>query len=82
MCEVCQDPWKPYIFKQYIQFAIDFERHAELCQCPNCGTLYEVFGEERLRPRKVTVEEARTLFPVLSSDGFRLRPSRQAGIKG
>src|SRR5215469_1411331 len=34
MCDLCRDSWKPWIHRQYVQLARDFERHAELCKRP------------------------------------------------
>ena len=63
MCDLCSDSWRPYINHRYIKLAIDYERHAFLCQCPQCGSLYEVFPEELIAPQEVTREEARAKFP-------------------
>jgi hypothetical protein len=63
MCGLCRDPWQPWIHKQYIQLACDFERHAELCQCPQCRSLYEVFPEDQAPPNELTEDEARARFP-------------------
>jgi hypothetical protein len=63
MCGLCQDSWAPWIHEQYIHLARDFERHVELCQCPVCESLYEVFPEDKAAPRELTTEEARARFP-------------------
>lgn len=59
-CESCADST---FYHQLDQLAIDFERHAFLVRCPDCGSLHEVFPEERRPAREVTVDEARALFP-------------------
>jgi hypothetical protein len=63
MCDLCRDSWAPWIHERYIQLARDFDRHAELCQCPQCGSLYEVFPEDKAPPKELTVDEARERFP-------------------
>jgi len=63
MCDLCRDSWQPWIHKQYIELARDFERHAELCECPQCGSLYEVFPEDKAPPKEITKEEGRKRFP-------------------
>jgi hypothetical protein len=63
MCDLCQDPWVPWINKQYIHLARDFDRHADLCQCPVCGSLYEVFPEEKAAPKELTTGQAQARFP-------------------
>lgn len=62
-CDLCNDAWLPYINRQYIRLASDAERHAELCQCPRCGSLYQVFPEDLTVPAKLTLEQVRRLFP-------------------
>ena len=59
-CETCADPT---VYHRLDQLAIDFERHAFLLRCPTCGTLYEVFPEEKIPARELTADEARSLFP-------------------
>lgn len=60
-CDFCKDAWLHY--RKLTELAKDFERHALLLQCPKCGTLYELFPEERGMPRELTEEEERALFP-------------------
>jgi hypothetical protein len=62
-CDLCQDTWLPYIRRQYLRLAVDFDRHAELCQCPQCGSLYEVFPEDLTSPARLTVEQSRQRYP-------------------
>lgn len=62
-CGLCHNAWLPYIRRQYLRLAVDFGRHAELCQCPQCGSLYEVFPEDRTAPARLTVEQSRQLYP-------------------
>jgi hypothetical protein len=63
MCDLCRDSWEPWINNQYIQLAQDLDRHAELSQCPRCGSLYEVFPEDKALPKELTKDEARKRFP-------------------
>ncbi len=60
-CAECADPLNVYFTTKAL--GINIERHSALYRCPACGTLYEVFPEERVRPREVSQDEARALFP-------------------
>ncbi len=62
-CGLCHEAWLPYVHGQYIRLADDIDRHAELCQCPECGSLYEVFPEDLAAPVRLTVEQGRQHYP-------------------
>jgi hypothetical protein len=63
MCELCRNSWDLIFSRRYIELAVDFERHARLCQCPQCGALYELFWEDKAPPKEISVDEARARFP-------------------
>jgi hypothetical protein len=60
-CDFCVNAWP--VYSRLTELAKDFERHALLLRCPQCGTLYEIFPEERGVPQAITEDEARQRFP-------------------
>lgn len=63
MCDMCRDSWAPWVNKKYVELASDFERRAELCMCPGCGELCEIFPDDLTPPSAITQEEAIQRFP-------------------
>jgi hypothetical protein len=63
MCDLCRNSWDLVIDQKHIELAIDFERHAVLGQCPQCGALFEIIWEFRAAPKEISVDEARARFP-------------------
>ena len=63
MCDLCRSSWDFVVDERHIELAIDFERHAVLGQCPQCGALYEIFWEDKAPPKEISVDEARARFP-------------------
>lgn len=62
-CELCKDPWELYFSHKYVELAQNYELHSFLMKCEKCGDLYHVVPEDRKPPRRLTVEEARELYP-------------------
>lgn len=60
-CELCSETWP--VYGTLTELAKDFDRHALLLRCPECGSLYEVFPEERGMPELLTEKQARERFP-------------------
>jgi len=60
-CPKCADPLAVYYSTNSL--GMNLERHSVLYRCPFCGTLFEVFPEERVLPREITNHQARERFP-------------------
>lgn len=59
-CRRCTDP---ELYVRLDRLADDFPRHAALFRCPRCGSLYELFPEEKRPATELTEAEARARFP-------------------
>jgi uncharacterized Zn finger protein len=59
-CERCADPTTYHPLEQ---LAVDSERHSFLLRCPRCGSLHELFPEEKQPARELTPAEARAHYP-------------------
>lgn len=59
-CGGCADP---ELYFRLDRLADDIPRHAALFRCPQCGSLYELFPEEKRAATELTEAEARSRFP-------------------
>lgn len=60
-CSICSAPWK--LFFDGEEIGANLERYSFLIRCPKCGRFYESYGFGKENPRKVSLNEARRLFP-------------------
>jgi hypothetical protein len=63
VCELCSYSWDLFLSHKYVELANNTERHSFMVKCDQCGDLYDVIPEERRPPARLTIEEARNLYP-------------------
>jgi hypothetical protein len=67
-CDYCAD-WQNRLFGHVTQVASDESRRMILLQCPRCGVLYENTALGPDETRRLTVDEARRLYPTWAPHG-------------